>query len=180
MVDAASQQMLERRPSHTYAQSTTSDITFERTGRRERRASAIRVLPTLPATDSQRSITRQEKEENKLTNKINSTNRTPSLASSGGKESSDSSTTYSWPQQPHEQLQELEEEIEGEGPEGKEDNMGILSCEREGTQESVIEKKRREGLKSSKLLTKISNKDDFTDEFVRQLTLGNNEEDVLY
>lgn len=176
-VDGASQQMLKHRPSHTYAQSTTSDITFERTGRRERRASAIRVLPTLPAADSQRSIPGQEKEERKLTNKDNMTYRPQNLSSSDGKDTDDSSTVNSWSQQPHEQL---EEELEGDGPEGAEDNMGVLSCEREETQEPVIERKRRESPKSSKLLTKISSKDDFTDEFVRQLVLGDNEEDVLY
>lgn len=176
-VDDVPQQMLKHRPSHTSAQSTTSDITFERTGRRERRASAIRVLPTLPAADSQRSIPGQEKEESKLTNKENTMYHTPKLASNCEKDISSSSTTCSWSQQPHEQLQELEEELEGEGPEGEEDNVRELSCEREETQEPLTEKKRRG---SPKLLTKNNSKDNFTEEFVRQLTLGGNEEDVLY
>ena len=179
--------MLKRRPSHTSAQSTTSDITFERAGRRERRASAIRALPTLPTGDSQRSLPEQGEDDAHFTNKEDVMYHTPvNLVSNGSKGVVDSTAMYGWSQQPHEQLQKLEEELEGEGPEGEAENPAAMALEREVMKEPLKVRKRKKSPKSSKLLSKSDSRDeddkvnDFAEEFVRQLTLGGSEEDVLY
>ena len=176
VVSVAPQNVLKNRPSHTSAQSTTSDITFERTGRRERRASAIRALPMLPTPEAQKSPERSPQRSPPSTQARERVSEfeskelpsdamyltPPTLTSNIDDGAADSSAMYGWTQQPHEQLQELEEELESDGPEGEEDNMAILTWESEKTDNE---------------LTKVN---DFAEEFVRQLTLGDGHADVLY
>lgn len=185
---------LKNRYLHTSARSTTSDITDERMGRRERtrRASAIKMLPLLPPAERSppvvREETRQESDEDKDDEApSHAMYHTPAnLASSSN---NGPSGMYGWSQQPNEQLQMLEEELEGEGPEGEEEDMGVRSWEREREEklapaaaaaDSKKGAKSKKKKNSSKTASQGEEVTDFAQEFVRQLTIGGNEEDVLY
>lgn len=188
--------VLKHRHIHTSAQSTTSDITDERMGRRERtrRPSAIKMLPLLPSP-AERSPPVVHKETRRNSDFDNSEAlpshamyHTPAnLAYSNDNGLLDSTGMYGWSQQPNEELQKLEEELEDEGPEGKEEDVGIMSWEKERAEKLVADSKK--GAKSKQKKKKNGSKfapkqdkevTDFAQEFVRQLTIGGNEADVLY
>lgn len=186
-VNVAPQHILKHRPSFTSAQSTTSDVTAERAGRRERRASAIRALPMLLTSDLQRSssssVHGREKERDFTNKELPSDamyHTPPTLAGNGEGGVIDSSAMYGWSQQPHEQLQKLEEELESEGPEGEPEDTGILSMERERVKEPPTKLKGKGKSNKESAKPKEEQVSDFTGEFVRQLTLGDSGEDVLY
>ena len=183
----------KNRHLHTSARSTTSDITDERMGRRERtrRPSAIKMLPLLlPAERSPpvvREETRQESNsDDSETPPSHAMYHTPvNIAYSNDNGQVDSTGMYGWSQQPNEQLQKLEEELEGEGPEGEEEDMGIKSWEKERAEKLAADSKKGAKSKKKKNGSKFAPKQDeevtdFAQEFVRQLTIGGNEADVLY
>ena len=172
----------------TSARSTTSDITDERMGKKEhtRRASAIRVLPLLPPAE--RSPPSDCEEGNSDLDDSDEAwhvmyHSPPNSAHSGD---NDSAGMYmcGWTQQPNEQLQKLEEELEGEGPEGEAADTRIMqwelqikSTEELGANSNWAKEKSKD---FSKFTAKGGEPGDFAQEFVRQLTLGGNESDVLY
>jgi hypothetical protein len=183
---------------HTSAQSTVSDITDERMGRRERtrRPSAIKMLPVLPPPERSPPVVREETRDRRQDSNYEDKDEAPShvmyhtpanLAHGSDNGVLDSTGMYGWSEQPNEQLQKLEEELEGEGPEGAEEGMGIGSWEKE-REEVVSSKNSKKGPAKSKIKKKNSSKlapkgeevTDFAQEFVRQLTIGGNETDVLY
>ena len=198
------QRALKQRPSYTSAQSTTSDITYQRMARK-RRASAIRALPTLPAGgDSQSSLpsTGKDTKEDDCTIITSPADvmytPPPNLRSGTDKDPS----MYGWSEQPHEQLQKLEEELDrenteskellnleqtvkSEGPEGEE-ARGTMVLEKERkNNEPIVKPKPKPKLKAKSSKSKSAPKDDdqvtdFAEEFVRQLTLGGDDQDVLY
>ena len=182
---------LKNRHPHTSAQSTTSDITDERMGRRERtrRPSAIKMLPLLPPAERSPPVVREEtRQDSDLEDDeapSHAMYHTPAnLAHSSDNGLLDSTGMYGWSQQPNEQLQKLEEELEGEGPEGEEEKMGIRSWEREREEKLAADSKKgaksKKKKNSSKLVPKGEEVTDFAQAFVRQLTIGGNEADVLY
>ena len=137
----------KQRPMYTSAQSTTSDITYQRMARK-RRASAIRALPTLPSGSEFHSSAPSIEGEKKDSEGTNSTSPSdvmyvtpPNLTSIADKDPS----MYGWSEQPHEQLQKLEEELEGESGESKEQ---LKKHEDEAKQlkgEEVVKKEEPEG-----------------------------------
>ena len=180
---------------HTSAQSTTSDITDERMGRRERtrRPSAIKMLPVLPPSaersppvmrgeESQRQQDSDHEDDEAPSHVMYNTPMNLAHSSDNGL----STGVYRWSQQPNEQLQKLEEELEGEGPEGEEEDMRRRSWERESSREEkavAVDDSKKSKIKkknSNKLEPKDEEVTDFAQEFVRQLTIGGNEADVLY
>lgn len=186
---AKPEHILNRRPSCTSGQSTTSDITYERKGKKERRASAIRALPLLPTGEQQRqpAVAQGKEWDYDFTNEeapSHSMYQNPSSSANKVENGllGPAGAMYGWSQQPHEQLQKLEEELEEEGPEGEEEDMGIESWEREGLESSPAKLKGygKPNLKSSKVAPRGEPVDDFAREFVRQLTLGEGQDDVLY
>ena len=199
-VNAVPPNALKNRHLHvpTSAQSTTSDITDERMGRRERtrRPSAIKLLPVLPPSAERSPPVAHHGEESQQQQDSDHSedDEAPSHAMyhtpANLAHSSDnglSTGMYGWSQQPNEQLQKLEEELDGEGPEGEEEDMrrGLLEREREEKVVAVDDSKKGAKSKvkkknSGKLEPKGEEVTDFAQEFVRQLTIGGNETDVLY
>lgn len=118
---------------HPSAYSTTSDITYERTGRRERRASAIRALPMLP---SNLDVCLSEEK----------------VDLSDEAELHDFSRTR--------QLSQVSEDSEVDDVIDK----GVLTYADRELQSTFEEGK----------------ENDFAEEFVRQLTIGDRDADVLY
>ena len=171
---------------HTSARSTTSDITDERMGRRERRASAIRKLPLLPPAERSPSVVQGRRKDGDFDDSevpAHTMYHTPAnLVHNNDNGILDSTgMMYGWSQQPNEQLQKLEEELEGEGPEGEEEDIGIMSWERESSVKPAANSKgAKKTMNSSEFAPKGEEVSDFAQEFVRQLTLGGNEDDVLY
>ena len=183
---------LKSRHLHMPAQSTTSDITDERMGRKERvrRASAIKILPLLPPVERSPPVvhgeTQQDSDCEDDDTPSHAMYHTPAnFAHSDSNGLLDSTGMYGWLQQPNEQLQKLEEELEEEEPEGKEEDTRTRSWERERENKLVADSKKgvksKKKKKSSKKATKGEKEvTDFAQEFVRQLTIGGNEADVLY